>query len=349
MDHPTRRGVLTAAAAAAAVLATGVPSASAVPQLRPGPFGAEPYPDVVNGHADTLCPEGATWDPERRRFLVGSLRHGTVAVVHPDGGIEVLVDDPDVLVSVAGLHVDVRRDRVLLANSDLGVSVRSSPATQGVLAGVGAYHLATGERVFHVDLATVAGDGKPHFANDVAVDRHGTAYVTDSFAPIVYRVGADGSASVLVRDDRLAPPPGGFGLNGIAWQQGPAGGHLLIGKSDDGTLWRVPIADPTAVHRVQVSGAEEVFVGLDGLLARPDGTLLGVRNRLGGIGPVDAWIELRSRDGWHTADLIAVHPSPDPVPTALTPGPDDTVHQLSGRVDLLLAGTPGDTFVLRRI
>ncbi|MFI6447056.1 hypothetical protein [Kitasatospora sp. NPDC050543] len=39
----------------------------------------------------------------------------------------------------------------------------------------------------------------------------------------------------------------------------------------------------------------------------------------------------------------------DPADTALTQGPGGSVYLFSGRLDLLLAGTPGDGFVLRRI
>ncbi len=333
------RGVLFAAITAALVASAAMPATASTAAAS-----ARRYPAVVAGHADTLHPEGATWDTEHHRFLVGSMRHGTVSAVRPDGSVSTLVDDPQVLVSVIGLHVDTARGRVLVANADTGAGLRTSAGTVHRLAGVGAYDLATGQRLFYVDLSAVAGDGGPHFANDLAFGPDGTAYVTDSFAPIVYRVGTDGSASVLVRDSRLAAPAGAFGLNGIVRQ----GGWLVLGKYDDGTLWRVRIDRPTELAQVAVTGDAAALVGLDGMLRRSDGTVLGVTNRLGGNGR-DAELELRSDDSWHTARITEDHPSPDPVPTALTPGPAGSVYQLSGRLDLLFAGTPSDAFTLHRV
>ncbi|WP_051813376.1 hypothetical protein [Kitasatospora sp. MBT63] len=329
------RAALVAAATAALLAGAALPAAAA---------GAHPcYPALLTGHGDTLVPEGATWDPLHGRFLVGSLRHGTVQSVAPDGSTRTLVDDPD-LVTVVGLHVDAARGRVLLADADTGGSVRSTPGTTYRRAWVGAYDLTTGRRLFHVDLAAVAADGGPHVANDLAFGPDGTAYVTDSMAPVVYRVGVDGSASVLVRDDRLASPAGTFGLNGIVRE----GDTLVVGHYQGGTLWRIPLSRPSAVEQIRVAGADGRLVGLDGLLARPDGAVLGVTNAVGGTGH-DAEVELRSSDGWHTARLTSVRPSADIAPTALTPGPDGRVYQLSGRVDLAVQGTLLDEFTLRRV
>ncbi|WP_345696487.1 hypothetical protein [Kitasatospora terrestris] len=336
------------AAAVAVVLGTGAAPAGAAGQPA-SPAVAQTaaqtgrYPAVLVGHGDSLHPEGAGWDPVHRRFLVGSMRHGTVAAVRPDGSTAVLVDDP-ALVTVVGVHVDAERGRILVANGDTGAGLRSTAATTRRVAGIGAYDLATGRRLFYTDLAAVAADGGEHLANDLVVGPDGTVYVTDSFAPVVYRVAPGGTASVLVRDDRLAPQPGAFGLNGIV----RSGGTLVIGKYDDGTLWRVPIARPERLSRIPVAGDGDRLLGLDGLLSRPDGTLLGITNHLGGSG-AESRVELRSADGWRTARLTAVRPTPDAATTVLTPGPGGSVYQLSGRLDLLFAGTPVDEFTLRRV
>ncbi|MFC9326802.1 gluconolaconase [Kitasatospora sp. NPDC057015] len=340
------RRALVAAAATTLLTVVAVPAAGAATTAPAAGAQHAParYPAVVDGHAPSLHPEGVTWDAAHQRFLVGSLRHGTVSVVRPDGSVRTLVDDPSALVSVIGLHADPARGRVLLANGDNGVGLRSSAATTGLLAGIGAYDLETGRRIFYTDLAAVAGDGGPHFANDIAFGPDGTAYVTDSRAPIVYRVGVDGRASVLLRDERLAAAPGGYGLNGIVYQDGA----LLLGKYDDGTLWRVALRHPSEVRPVPVGGAGGALVGLDGLAAGRGGAVLGITNALGAPGR-DAQVELRSSDGWRTARLAAVHPSADPAPTAVTAGPGGHHYQLAGRMDLLFAGTTSDTFVLRRV
>ncbi|BFV59935.1 SMP-30/gluconolactonase/LRE family protein [Kitasatospora sp. CMC57] len=322
-------------AAAVATVAAALLGAGALPAA------AHPYRPaaVVAGHADSLHPEDAVWDAAHHRFLVGSLRHGTVSAVRPDGSVRTLVDDPEHLVSVIGIQIDRARGRVLVANADPGVGLRHDPAK--VVAGIGAYDLETGRRLFYTDLAAVAADGGRHFANDLVLGPDGETYVTDSFSPLVYRVRPDGRASVLVRDDRLATPAGAFGLNGIV----RLGHTLLIGKYDDGTLWRLALDRTAELRQVALSGPRAV--GLDGLLYAGDGTLRGVTNTLGGTG-ADTLVDLHSADGWRSATLT-VRAAADPAPTALVAGPGGTVYELSGRMDLLFKGVTDDRFTLRRV
>ncbi|MFF4338758.1 hypothetical protein ACFY00_02325 [Kitasatospora sp. NPDC001540] len=344
----TIRQVLVGAGLVAALVAGVAAPAGAVGTA--GAVGAGCGPAVVVGHGAAATPEGATWDAAHHRFLVGSMVNGTVSEVRPDGTLRTLVDDPAHLVSVIGLHADPARGRVLVADGDLGVGSRSTPASTAHTAGLGAYDLRTGRRLFHADLAAAAADGGPHLANDVAYAPDGTAYVTDTLAPLVYRVTPDGTAGVLVRDPRLAAPAGGIGLNGIVWRDGV----LVVGKTDDATLWRIPVDRPAELSRIEVRGADgaggagDRFVGLDGMLGRPDGSLLAVTNHLGDDGR-DAELTLRSADGWRSAALTAERPLTDTDPTAITAGPGGGVYALSGRLDLLFAGTPGDGFTLRRV
>ncbi|GIG67366.1 sugar lactone lactonase YvrE [Phytomonospora endophytica] len=219
-------GLLLAATVAAGVAAS------------PASVSAHPIPAVIEGHADSLHPEGVAYDPTRGAFLVTSLKHGTVSAVDRDGVTRTLVDDP-ALIETIGLQVDLPRGRILVASGDQGVGDRTSPATRDRTAGLGVYSLRTGERIAYVDLAAVAADGGGHFANDIAVAPDGTAYVTDTAAGIVYRVDVAGRASVLVRDERLTFA-GGFGANGIVYRAGV----LIVGNYSAGTLWRIPVARP---------------------------------------------------------------------------------------------------------
>ncbi|MFJ9440871.1 hypothetical protein ACIRRH_03245 [Kitasatospora sp. NPDC101235] len=333
-QNRTARRALVAAVAAAALLGT----AGALPAAAAG----RPAPAVISGHAPALVPESGDWDAAHHRFLLGSLRHGTVSAVGTDGSVHTLVDDP-ALTEIAGLRIDRARHRVLVTDLDNGLGERSSAATQGKLAGIGAYDLDTGRRIFYTDLAAVAADGGNHLANDIALGPDGTAYVTDSLAPVVYRVTPDGTASVLLRDPRLAPAPGGYGLNGIVHRDG----RLVLGKWDDGTLWQVPVRDPAALRQVEVAGGG-ALLHLDGLLGRPDGSIAGVTNAFVGSGR-DASVELRSDDHWRTARLTAVRPSDDPTPTAVVAGPAGSLYRLSGGLAAAYAGHPADTFTLRRV
>ncbi|MFC4912396.1 hypothetical protein [Actinomadura gamaensis] len=279
------------------------------------------------------------WDPTRKTFLVGSLRHGTVGIVRRDGSVRTLVNDPS-LVSVTGIKVDAPRGRLLVANADPGVGVKTSPATAKHVAGVGVYDLRSGRRVRYVDLAKVAGDGGEHFANDMAIAPDGTFYVTDSFAPVVYRVPAHGRTSVFVRDARLAGG-GGFGANGIVWQKQ----HLVIGNYTTGRLYRVPVTHPKDVREVRLSSGP--LPGADGIAIRPDGTLIVATNKVASTG-ADAVFAVRPSGNWSSARVTrAVNPWTDPAPTAVTIKPGGRAYVLSGRLDILFGGSTSDRFTIR--
>ncbi|RFU43473.1 hypothetical protein DZF91_00970 [Actinomadura logoneensis] len=353
---PFRMGVAVLACSAAVATALGAASSSAANadvRISAAPsFGssaAASFGSSVQGHAASLHPEGVAWDPTRGTFLVGSLRHGTVSVVRRDGTVRTLVDDP-ALVSTTGIRVDAPRRRLLVANADPGVGVKTSPATAKHLAGVGIYDLRTGRRVRYVDLAKVAGDGGEHFGNDMAVAPDGTFYVTDSFAPIVYRVPVRGRATVLVRDGRLAGG-GGFGANGIVWQRN----HLIVGNYTTGRLYRVPVGPkPSARSGAAGQGMREVrlaggpLVGADGIASRPDGSLIVVTNKVASAG-ADAVFTVRPSRAWGSAAVVrAVSPWADPAPTAVAVTPGGRAYVLSGRLDVLFGGSTTDAFTLRR-
>lgn len=316
---------LLIAALAALLLA---PAAHAEARVRP-----DRVPAVVEARADSLHPEGIAWDPIRRAFLVSSIRHGTVSVVRPDGQVRTLVSDPR-MVSTFGLRVDARRGRLLVVYADMGLGVRSSPETEGVQSGVGVYDLRTGRPLHLVDLSI--GPGK-HTANDLALDRSGTGYVTDPSSDTLYRVTPDGHGSVFARDPRFASPT--IGLNGIVWH--PAG-FLLTSRYDDGGLFRIPVQAPAKVSAVRLPSR----AGTDGLLLHRDGSLAAVTNTLAARS-TDAVTTFRSSDGWRSARLVRIEPWASKVPTTIASSPSGD-YAVSGRLDVLLNGGTADDFVLRR-
>jgi len=128
--------------------------------------------------------------------------------------------------------------------SDLGYNKeRSTPATLRKLAAVAVFNRSTGTLGEVINLSNLADATKPHFANDIAIDAQGNAYVTDSFAPIIYKITFDatgkGTPSVWLMNSALSAPAGAFGLNGIVYHPS---GYLLVAKSDEGKLLKIPIA-----------------------------------------------------------------------------------------------------------
>lgn len=296
----------------------------------PVPPGEKPpCPDLIAGSAPRLHPEGVAYAPQHDAFLVGSVTHGTVSVVAPDGTARTLVDDP-ALITTMGLAVDERRGRLLVVNADVGAGGRTTSQTVDRTAGLGIYDVHSGQRIAYHDLGDPGGR---HRGNDVAVADDGTAFVTDSFSGTVHRVPLDGEPVVLVRDDRLRSDTRGNGANGIVLHPS---GFLLVAQSTDRALYT--LAAEGTLARVAV----DTDIGApDGLLLDADGALHAVDNSA-----ANRVVTLRSADDWTTASVVASHPWPDPAPTAIAHSPCGN-YVLSGRLDQLPAG--GDEFLLRRL
>jgi sugar lactone lactonase YvrE len=296
----------------------------------PAGAGEKPCAEVVHGNAPLLHPEGVTYDPGRGRFLVGSVKHGTVSVVQTDGSVRLLVNDP-ALITTMGLAVDARRGRLLVINGDVGIGTKTSPATLDKVAGLGIYSLATGRRLAYHDLGAL-DPTRRHFGNDVTIAPDGTAYVTDSFNGAIYRVPTLGRPSILLRDDRLMPVGRGNGANGIVRLPNS---DLLIAHSSGRALYKLARGVLAPVTVDQPIGAP------DGLLLNPDGSLNAIDNTA-----ANRVITLHTKDNWTSATLATATPWLDPAPTTMARGRCG-VYVLSGRLDLLSPGS--DEFWLRRL
>ncbi|MEU0886008.1 hypothetical protein ABZ345_46155 [Lentzea sp. NPDC005914] len=287
-------------------------------------------PPVIAGTGASLHPEGVTYDPVRHRFLVGSVTHGTVSRIGPNGQARTLVDDPW-LITTMGITVDARRGRLLVTNADLGLADRSKPETTRAFAGLGIYDLRTGEAIHRVTLAT----GPGHFANDVALAPDGTAFVTDSISGAIYRVTPSGAATTLVQHPDLAQPQtGGWGLNGIAY----LGNKLVAALSGAHKLAVIPLDKPQNVTTITAA------------IGAPDGLLALGRNRILLVDNTAAnrVVEVRTTDRWRTVEIVRETKWPDKAPTTLTQTPCGA-YAVAGRLDVLLGGGRSDEFVLRKV
>ncbi|MCJ9751813.1 hypothetical protein MOV61_13925 [Neorhizobium sp. BETTINA12A] len=269
--------------------------------------------------ADKNYSESASWSSKQNRFFVGSVTHGTVGTVTQDGKYKPFIED-DKLVSTIGILVDDARDTLWVANSDPGAGTRTAAATQGTLAGIAKYDAITGKRLAYYDLGPLT-EG-PHFANDLALDDEGNAYVTDSFAPVIYKIDTTGKTSIFAQSP-LFKDAEGFNLNGIAYHKG---GYLLVGKYNSGDLFKVTISNPTDIRRVELAGS---LKGADGF-SLPDGERLYVAVNLG----IDKTIELVSTDDWKTAKVAREVKSVQSMPTAPTKV-GNAVWVLNSRLDTL--------------
>ncbi len=256
----------------------------------------------VSFTAEQAYPEGVAWSPAQKVFFVSSIHTGVVGKVTPEGQYTPFITDEKIISSV-GLHFDTQRNLLWVAIGDVGASKRSGPATQGKLAAVAAYDATTGERRAYHDLGSLVEGGGGHFANDMALDAAGNVYVTDSFAPVIYRIDTKGVASVFARSDAFKGE--GFNLNGIVYHPD---GYLLVGKYNSGEIFRISTTKNAGeVHRVKLSTP---VTGADGLVLRGRDRISVVQN-LG----ADQVLDMVSTDGWQSATLQTGRKSAHAFPT----------------------------------
>ena len=275
-----------------------------------------------------LYPETIEYDRTRDRFLLGSFREGAIYAVSRDGAVSMLVNDPR-LCSVLGIAVDAQRGRLWAVNADLGASERPSAAGPKQLAAVGVYDLQTGKVLDYFELGMLLPG--PHLLNAIALDSVGNAYVSDSFTPALYRIDASGHASVLLRSARFMGQ--GVNLNGVVVHPD---GYLLVIKKSDGSLFKVPLAEPARFAKVSI---DRTLVGGDGLTLIGTRSLVVIANRTPGLASNTAFA-LTSDDAWASAKVTAAQPLDDTYPTTAVVR-DRVLYVVSSKLDQLLA-SPAD-------
>ena len=253
--------------------------------------------DLARIETGPIYPEGIEYNPATQKFLLGSFREGSVYAVDGNGNSELLIRD-ERLVTVLGIRVDATRNRLLVTASDLGVSLRRSAPGPNKYAALGIYELSTGKPLHFVDLGALRPSGENHLANDLAVDDDGNAYVTDSLAPVIYRVDVNGNASVLL-DNKEMFSGDGVNLNGIVFHPK---GYLIVVKKNDGSLFKVPLNNPEQFSRIRTP---QPFVAGDGLVLANGENLIVIANRIGSTISNTAFA-LNSIDDWNSAQIGGV-------------------------------------------
>lgn len=280
---------------------------------------SEDLPSEIVVKRPGFSPEGLEYDADRDRFLLSSLTEGTIFQVTDDGTITPFIED-ETLLSTAGIHIDRERGRLLVTNVE-GEAVNrfltGEPITGGIRASLVAYDIGTGERLFVADLSQVS-DIPLALINDVTVDEAGNAYVTNSAAPVIYKVTPQGEASVFIRDERLSAPQ--VGLNGIDYHPD---GFLITALGGNAALIKIPLDDPRALTQVKL---ETPFVG-DGLTFTQSGNLIAVGILGDFANPTPVVFELESSDSWRSATVAGLA---EPLQQAATAAVrDETVYVIN--------------------
>ena len=218
-----------------------------------------------------LYPESLDFYAKDKCYYVSSLHYGKIGKVNSKGEYKLFVDDKD-LPSAIGLRIDKYHNQLLVCASDPGVSVKTKPSQQGKFAKLAIYDLENGSRKAFIDLGKLNKTGDKNFANDIALSPDGKyAYVTNSFAPIVYKVDLMSyKAEVFVQDPRFSAD--GFGLNGIACLNN---GYVIVVNSSKGELYRI---DPKNTKDIVKTTVDADLKGGDGLVSNGKGELVIISN-----------------------------------------------------------------------
>ena len=272
---------------------------------------------------ETLYPEGIEYNPQTGKFLLSSVREGTIYEINEDGTYRPFIQD-ERLISTIGIRIDQERNRLLVANSDYGVSFKTDQKTDRKLAAIGIYNLSTGEPIAYVDLGTLRPNSS-HFANDIAIDNAGNAYITDSLSTIIYKVDPQGNPSVFLEHERFRGE--GFNLNGIVYHPD---GYLIVAKKSEGALFKVPLDNPEAFSQIQT---ERELVGTDGLLLADNRNLVAITNRASGV-ISNTVFALRSDDNWESAIILNQYATGDVYPSTGTIK-EKNIYIIYGRLNTL--------------
>ena len=297
--QPPRFVLLTALAAGLLGLLPGCSKDKEAAPVEPA------APARISVPQAAVHPEGIQYDELNKRFIVSSRTKGVISTVRDDSTFTQLADDPR-LISTIGVNLDAGRNRVLVAVSDNGANTaRTSAATLRKRAAVAIFNATSGALLNYVDLGGIAGAATfpNHFANDIAVDAAGNAYVTDSNAPIIYKVDPQGVASVFLTSAQFDAGTA-FGLNGIVYHPD---GYLLVAKTNTGMLYKVPIANPAGFTTV-ANAAGLSLTGADGLLLTDPQTLLvvsGSQSTVYRLSSTDAWANARAMGTFATGAVSA--------------------------------------------
>jgi sugar lactone lactonase YvrE len=284
-------------------------------------------PDSVAFTVSNLYPEGVQYDAKNSRFLVSSLTTGNVGQVKDDGTYSVFASGAGII-SAVGMNLDDSRNRLLVASSN---------GTLRNIAKLVSFNRDNGQVLFNTDLGALRS-APNHFANDIAVDNQGNAYVTDSFAPVIYKVDAQGVASVFLDNPQLAAPAGAFGLNGIVFHPD---GYLLVAKSDEGALFKVPLSNPAGFTRVTATGLD--LRAADGLLLQDNNTLQLVANSQSKV------YRLSSTNNWTAATLSGTFATLPQFPTTLARRAGADSYVLYANLDKMMQTPPVSVYTIGKV
>lgn len=142
------------------------------------------------------------------------------------------------------------------------------------------------------DVTLVASLAAGGFPNDLAFDRYGRIYVTDSFLGRIWRIDQGGNTSVWLSHPALSGNPAApvlllhdFGANGITFDQNKR--TLYVSNLDYGTILEIPVTRSGSPGELEVFAQSPLLEGADGIALDRSGTLFVAVNWQDRIATVD--------------------------------------------------------------
>ena len=259
------------------------------------------FPDVITIEGLAQNPEGIEFNKNDNTFLLSSLNANPIVKVNLDGTFKAFTSGEKFPLSTAGIQIDYQRNRLLVAGFNGTELMDKDPKTKGT-SFLRIYNLETGIIEKDINLSSLLPDASAYFANDIAVDNMGNAYISDWYARVVYKVDLEGNPSVFWKNETGI----GSGANGLDFHPN---GYLLVsilnvndkGLYTDYGLVKIPINDAKSAKIVNIS--DNRFTGFDGMVINTKGNVVGVTNN--GTSPGgNTLIELSSKNGWRSAEII---------------------------------------------
>lgn len=212
--------------------------------------------------------EGIAWRGKTGDFYFGDVNGRAVWHRLKDGTLKQLTPEGDELYGVFGLAIDEASGTLWAATSAVP-AMSGFTADQDGTAALAEIDLESGAIRRTIPIARRGGDQQSHVLGDLALGSDGTVYVTDSGAPILWRLSPGGRAlEVAVESHEF------LSLQGIV----VVSSDLLVVSDHANGLLRVDLAK-RAAQRLE-SPPDTTLIGLDGLALSPEGQVLAIQNGL---------------------------------------------------------------------
>jgi len=274
------------------------------------------FPEKITIKDIIQNPEGIEFNKRDNTFFLSSLNATPIIKIKLDGSYDTFTSGEKFPLSTAGLQIDYKNNRLLVAGFNGLELMDNDPKTKGT-AFLRIYNLETGVLEKDINLSHLVPDSEAYFANDIAIDKEGNAYISDWYARVVYKVDLEGNASVLWKNETAITS----GANGLDYHPD---GYLLVsilsvnekGLYTDYGLVKIPTKTPEISKLVKIENTK--FTGFDGMVLNSKGNIIGVTNDGKNPGG-NSLIELKSNDNWKTAEVINSKSIKGSTTVAITP------------------------------